>query len=172
VDLLAIIDTWVVENTQNRWLWKTYYYYDQVRRLSRQSWASRLAVVRKAMSNRLQWWTRAKSAPLKSEWIQTYWPGDDFVPAQVHSRITVFKIPRQPFYYRPDPLLGWGSRTTSSVTTELVPHGKHLLLLREPYVRELASALSKTLQRLGPETSGPGRLEDLSESVDATAVSH
>jgi thioesterase domain-containing protein/acyl carrier protein len=171
VALLAIIDTWVIENTQNRWLWKIYYYCDQLRRLSRQSWSSRMAAIRKAVRNRLQWWTRSKSAPRRSEWIQTYWPGEDFVPAQVHSRITVFKIPKQPFYYRPDPLLGWGSRTTSGVTTELVPHGKHLLLLREPYVRELAAALSRTLKRTGPDLPRHARLADQPESVDAAAVS-
>jgi hypothetical protein len=119
----------------------------------------------------LQWWTRAKSAPRKSEWIETYWPGEDFVPAQVHSRITVFKIPTQPFYYRADPLLGWGSRTASGVTTELVPHGKHLLLLREPYVRELAAALSKTLKRIQPDLTRLARLATEPEPADAATVS-
>jgi len=171
VALLAIIDTWVVENTQNRWLWKVYYYYDQMRRLSRQPWQSRLAVAHRAVRNRLQWWTRAKSAPRKSEWIETYWPGDDFVPTQVRSRITVFKIPKQPFYYRPDPLLGWGSRTVSGVSTELVPHGKHLLLLREPYVRELAAALLKTLKRVQPELACPAHIASETEPADAAPVS-
>jgi amino acid adenylation domain-containing protein len=172
VELLAIIDTWVVENTQNRWLWKIYYYYDQMRRLSRHPWQWRLAVAQRAVRNRLRWWTRAKSAPPKSEWIETYWPGEDFVPAQVRSRITVFKIPTQPFYYRPDPLLGWGSRTTSGVITELVPHGKHLLLLREPYVRELAAALLKTLKRVQPDLGCPGHLDSEPEPADAAPVSH
>lgn len=171
VDLLAIIDTWVVENTQNRQLWKIYYHFDKMRRLSRQPWSSQLAALQKAMGNRLKWWTRSKSAPRKSEWIQTYWPGEDFVPAQVHSRITVFKIPKQPFYYRPDPLLGWGSRTTAGVTTESVPHGKHLLLLREPYVRELAAALSKTLRRIRPDLPDLPQLSAEPESADA-AISH
>jgi amino acid adenylation domain-containing protein len=171
VDLLAIIDTWVVENTQNRWLWKLYYYYDQMRRLSRQPWQWRLAVAQRAVRNRLRWWTGAKSAPPKSEWIETYWPGEDFVPAQVRSRITVFKIPKQPFYYRTDPLLGWGSRTTSGVTTELVPHGKHLLLLREPYVRELAAALLKTLKRVQPDLACPAHLDSEPEPADAASMS-
>jgi len=171
VELLAIIDTWVVENTQNRWLWKVDYYYDQLRRLSRKPIRSRLQAVQKALINRLLWWTRAKSAPRKSEWIETYWPSENFVPTMVSSRITVFKIPKQPFYYRPDPLLGWGSRTTSGVTTELVPHGKHLLLLREPYVRELASALSKTLKRLQPALSLPSHLSGDPEPADTAVVS-
>ena len=155
VNLLAIIDTWVLENTQNRWLWRAYYYFNQIRRLSRQSWDARWATIRKAARNRIRWWTRAKSAPPKSQWIQTYWPGQQFVPAQVKSRITLFKIPRQPFYYRPDPLMGWGRRTTSGVDIELVPHGKHLLLLREPYVRELAELLATAVKRSSPEFRQP-----------------
>src|SRR5262249_53295142 len=70
VDLLAIIDTWVVENTQNRWLWKIDYYSDKLRRLSTQPWSVRLTVFQKALRNRLKWWLGAKSAPRKSEWIE------------------------------------------------------------------------------------------------------
>ena len=171
VELLAIIDTWVVENTQNRWLWRVDYYATKLRRVSAQPWRVRLSVFQKALRNRLKWWLGAKSAPRKSEWIQAYWPGDGFVPSQIHSKITVFKIPRQPFYYRPDPLLGWGSRTSGGVTTELVPHGKHLLLLREPYVRELAAALSKTLEQIHPHFPDVPPLAKETESADAAAVS-
>jgi thioesterase domain-containing protein len=172
VNLLAIIDTWVLENTQDRRLWKIYYYYDWTRRLLRQPWKARFDAVRRAMGNRLKWWTGLKSAPKKSEWIEAYWPGEDFVPAKIQGRITVFKIPRQPFYYHPDPLLGWGTRSTSGVDTELVPHGKHTLLLREPYVRELATALSKALHRTrprSPQLESP--LKPQPESADAAAVS-
>lgn len=172
VNLLAIIDTWVLENTQIRSLWKIFYYYDQTRRLLRQPWKARLAVVGRALQNRVKWWAGLKSAPRKSEWIAAYWPDENFVPAQIQGRITVFKIPRQPFYYRPDPLLGWGTRTTSGVDTELVPHGKHTLLLREPYVRELAEGLLRTLRRIRTEPPKPlDLLTSEPESADAAAVS-
>jgi amino acid adenylation domain-containing protein len=172
VNLLAIIDTWVLENTQNRWLWKIYYYYDQLRKLSRQTWKSRVSAAGKAMKNRVKWWTGAKSAPRRSEWIEAYWPGADFIPERIQGRITVFKIPKQPFYYRPDPLLGWGTRTKSGVDVATVPHGKHLLLLREPYVRELAAALSNTLNRLRPETQPPAvPIAGEPEAADTAAVS-
>jgi thioesterase domain-containing protein len=77
------------------------------------------------------------------------------VPSQIHSPISVYKIPKQPFYYHRDPLLGWGNRTTSIVETQIIPHGRHRLLLREPYVRELAAAISKTLRQLRHQP-GPG----------------
>jgi thioesterase domain-containing protein/acyl carrier protein len=171
VALLAIIDTWVLENTQNRTLWKIDYYFAQTRRLWRTSWKERGAAVRKAVRNRLKWWTAVDSGPRKTEWTQTYWPGENFVPDQIQTRITVFKIPKQPFYYHPDPLLGWGARTKSGVDTELVPNGKHNLLLREPYVRQLATALASVLARIRPEpgqTAGTATREP--ESADAATV--
>ena len=107
------------------------------------------------MSNQIRRWLGAKSAPPKSEWIEAYWPSRNFVPSQVQSPITVYMIPKQPFYYDPDPLLGWGSRTSSTVEIEIIPHGQHTLLLREPYVLELAAALSRTLEQLRPLVPAP-----------------
>jgi thioesterase domain-containing protein len=170
VDLVAVIDTWVLENTQNQKLWKIYYYSMRLRQIWRQPSTSQMKVVLKALRNRVQWWTRAKSAPRKSEWTETYWPGEDFVPSSVASRITVFKIPKQPFYYHSDELLGWGPRTTSGVDIEIIPHGRHRLLLREPYVRELAAALSNVLERLSP--SRPASVAETGrESLEAATVS-
>jgi amino acid adenylation domain-containing protein len=151
VNLLAIIDTWVLENTQNRKLWKIYYYSVRLQQFWRQSWRSKGYTVRRAARNRIQWWLK-KSAPRKTEWTETYWPGEDFVPVRINTRITIFKIPKQPFYYNSDPLLGWGSRTKSGVDIEIIAHGRHRLLLREPYVRELAAAILRSLKRVQSES--------------------
>jgi len=156
VNLLAIIDTWVLENTQNRRLWKIYYHAVRLRQIWRQPWTSKLALIRRALTNRMRRWIGSKSAAAKGGWIEVYWPGEDFVPSRIQSRITIFKIPKQPFYYHADALLGWGPRTSSGVDVEIIPHGRHRLLLREPYVRELAAALSKSLQRFPPERREPG----------------
>jgi amino acid adenylation domain-containing protein len=147
INLLGVIDTWVLENTQNRRLWRIYYYSARLQRLWKQPWHARWNAVSKALRNRILWWARSEAAPPKSEWMETYWPGENFVVPHVHSRITIFKIPRQPFYYRSDPLLGWGDRTKSGVDLYMIPNGRHLLLLREPYVQELAAAMSECLKR-------------------------
>jgi thioesterase domain-containing protein/acyl carrier protein len=167
VSLLAIIDTWALENTQNRKLWKIYYYSIRLQQIWNMSWKFRFAVVGKAVRNRVRWWLGLKQAPRKSEWIDAYWPGDDFVPARVQGRITVFKIPKQPFYYHGDPLLGWGSRTVCGVDAQVIPSGKHLLLLREPYVCNLAAALSQTLKRLHDKN---GRMPQIEEQVGPAEV--
>jgi amino acid adenylation domain-containing protein len=148
VNLLAIIDTWVIENTQNRTLWKIYYYCDRLQRWWQRPLKARTTMVREVLVNRTRRLVGSKDAPEPSEWIAAYWPGADFVPSRVQSRITVYKIPKQPFYYYGDPLLGWGSRTETGVETHIIPDGKHLLLLREPYVRNLAAAMAQTLDHL------------------------
>jgi len=171
VNLLAVLDTWVIENTQNQRLWKVYYYSVRLRQFWRQPWRAKLAMAKTAVSNRLQWWLGSNATPAKSEWVHTYWPGEDFVPARVRSRIVIFKAPKQPFYYHRDELMGWGSRTESEVGIEVIPHGRHRLMLREPHVHELASALSKVLSRLHPGPSEPALVEtNERESADAAIV--
>jgi surfactin family lipopeptide synthetase A len=148
VEMLAVIDTWVIENTQNRTLWKIYYYVDRLQRWWQRPWRARTVMVRDVLRNRTRRWLDSNAAQGPSEWMTAYWPGDDFVPSTVQCRITVYKIPKQPFYYYGDPLLGWGSRTTTGVETHVIPDGKHLLLLREPHVRNLAVAMAQTLEQL------------------------
>jgi amino acid adenylation domain-containing protein len=155
VNLLAIFDTWALENTQNPHLWRIYYYSRRLQELRRLSWNSRMSFFCQALSSRLRRWLGSKSAPPKSEWVETYWPGEDFVPSQVQSRITVFKVPKQPFYYYGDPLLGWGSRTASGVVTHIIPNGKHRFLLREPYVHYLANTLAQALRELHSKNDMP-----------------
>jgi amino acid adenylation domain-containing protein len=170
VDLLAVIDTWVIENTQNKTLWKIYYYSDRLQRWWRRPWSARTSLARDVLLNRIRRWLGLKSAPRKSEWDNAYWPGDDFVPSQVQSRITVYKIPKQPFYYYGDPLLGWGSRTTTGVETHVIPNGRHLLLLREPYVRNLAAALAQTLERLHSNNGDTPEVEKQAGPAEVAAA--
>jgi amino acid adenylation domain-containing protein len=169
VALLAIIDTWVVENTQNRRLWRLYYYSVRLQQNWNRPWKEQLAWARRALSNQIRRWLGAKWAPAKSEWIEVYWPSRDVVPSQVQCPISVYKIPKQPFYYHPDPLLGWGNRTSAMVETQIIPHGRHTFLLREPYVRELAAALLRTLQQRQP-ASGV-EVTAKSEPVEEVGVS-
>jgi len=170
VGLLAVIDTWVLENTQHPTLWKIYYYSDRLRRWWRQPLRAKTAMARNLARKRTQRLLDPKSAQRKSEWVDAYWPGDDFVPARVRARVTVYKVPKQPFYYHADPLLGWGSRTISGVDTCIIPEGRHLLLLREPHVRKLAAALAKTLNRLQAPRQKPRKTEEPAGPAEVAAA--
>jgi hypothetical protein len=45
------------------------------------------------------------------------------------------------------------------VDTHVIPDGKHLLLLREPHVRNLAAAMAQTLEQLHPKNGNPRQAE-------------
>jgi thioesterase domain-containing protein/acyl carrier protein len=148
VNLLAMFDTWVIENTQNRRLWRFHYYAQRLRQLGALPLRSMMTAFGRAISNRVQWALRMPSAPPKSQWGQAYWPSQNFVAKRINTQITIFKVPRQPYYYSPDPLLGWGPRTSGGVDAQIVKNGRHRLLLREPYVRGLATVLSQKLKQI------------------------
>lgn len=140
VSLLAILDTWVLENSQNRLLWRIDYYSGRLKGFWRGSRQEKWRAFRRWAENRYG------TNPAPRLWPKAYWPGKDFVPAKYSGKITVFKTPKQPFYYINDPLLGWGTRTTGAVEVKVI-RSRHLMLLREPYVRALAPALLESLER-------------------------
>ena len=151
VAFLAILDTWVIENSQNRILWQIAYYTQRLRSLRSLTLAGKMEVIRRSVARTLKRLVPLGRQP-KSLWPSAYWPGKQFVPAMYHGKITVFKIPKQPFYYVRDPLMGWGGRTTDQVEVQGFA-GKHNFILREPYVRSLGKELRATLNRLRASNS-------------------
>ena len=147
VGMLGIFDTWVLENSQNRFLWKINYFSLRLRSFRKASRQQKWQQLRRWLNNRSR-----RSLPDRL-WPKAYWPGKDFVPAKYSGKITIFKIPKQPFYYVNDQLLGWGTRTTGPVQVHLV-QSRHGKLLREPYVRALAPTLSQALEAAQQDAEG------------------
>jgi thioesterase domain-containing protein len=145
VGLLAIFDTWVLENSQNRFLWKIDYYSGRVKRFNALPFAEKARFVGEWFRKRVDPLPHAPQ-PEGSDWPSMYWPGKNFVPAKFGGRITVFKNPKQAYFYVRDPLMGWGTRTTVGVEIHEV-NTKHGFFMREPYVRDLADKLSACLRR-------------------------
>ena len=74
VNLLAVLDTWVIENTQNQKLWKLYYYSVRLRQFLGQSWRAKFTWAKTAIRNRVQGWLGSRSAPTKAEWLHARFP--------------------------------------------------------------------------------------------------
>jgi thioesterase domain-containing protein len=145
VRLLSIFDTWVVENSQRRFLWYFHYYYQRLQKFGALPRSQKREMFLSAFRKKL----RRLSGRVENEkslWRQSYWPAKEFQLPKYHGRITLFKIPKQPFYYVRDPFMGWGNRTTGTVDIEFI-RSEHLKLLRQPYVQELGQKLSECLQR-------------------------
>jgi len=157
VGLLALIDTWVLQNRQIRWLARIDYFYHRFQYLSQLSLPAQLSSYRAGIAKRLRRLVRRETEP-PSPWVKAFWPGKDFHPRQFQARILLFKRPRQPYFYVKDREMGWGARSKGGVEICLI-NAAHEEMLREPAVRTIAEKLRDTLRHLkgrSPEGARPG----------------
>lgn len=151
VGLFAIFDTWVMQHSQRRWLWKIHYYSQRLRAMKKLSLAARLAsyknIARKKVDNAL-----GKSSA-RTDWAQAYWP-EGFTPARFRAPVILFKRPKQAFYYINDPKMGWGDRTQSGVEIHEIDF-HHLEILREPHVRKFGETLAEAMARVSQSNRQP-----------------
>jgi amino acid adenylation domain-containing protein len=158
VGLLAMLDAWPLENSSSYFLHAyVHYYMCRVRSLlsgGLRRWA-REHLTGPALVRKLAGLFRRRPArspgsapaPLPGEdWKARLWPGKDFVPPTIPTRITVFRIREQPYWRVRDEQLCWGTWTKSGVDVHYIP-GRHDTILREPNVRILAEELGRCLER-------------------------
>jgi thioesterase domain-containing protein len=148
VALLVIFDTWVVENSQIRFLWKVDYYSGRFKDFWRMALSEKHKAVLKWVRDRVNHRISGSNGS-RGDWPAAYWPGPSFVPPKFGGNITLLKRPKQPYYYVNDPHMGWGARTTGNVELQLIEvnTGKHIQLLREPHVIQVAQKLAESLHR-------------------------
>jgi len=149
VGLFAIFDTWVLQHSQNRLLWKIHYYGQRVRQIRGLSLAERLGSYKRVAENKVQ--NLAGSHPPRTDWRQAYWP-EDFTPTRFRAPVVLFKRPKQPFYYVNDPQMGWGERSEGGVTIHEVEF-HHAEILREPHVKVFGTKLAGHMAQLSASVS-------------------
>lgn len=148
VSLLAILDTWVMENSYSYWFYVDYYIHRLPWFLKLNS-REKLRIVKRKTSGLLnksavllKLRTDAKgNLPSKNA---VYWPGASFVPRIYDGRITVFRVPKQPTINVRNETLGWDKRSTQQVDIQIVP-GTHSTILRAPAVKVLAAQLTQVI---------------------------
>jgi thioesterase domain-containing protein/acyl carrier protein len=153
VGFLAIFDTWVLQNSQIRWLWRISYYQQRLRSLRRRKFGKRVEGYKKALRNNLMRVAKPEQAKGRTDWIQAYWP-ENHKPTVFRAPIILFKRPKQPFYYVTDSELGWGTRTRSGVEIHEVDF-HHLEMLREPWVQVLGEKLAEGITRVSNQNGKP-----------------
>jgi thioesterase domain-containing protein len=149
VALFAIFDTWVLQHSQNRFLWKIFYYGQRMREMKRLSLAERIASYKRAAGNKVQNLSGSKLA--RTDWRQAYWP-EDFTPTSFRAPVVLFKRPKQPFYYVNDPQMGWAERSEGGVTIHEVEF-HHAEILREPHVKVFGKKLAGHMAELTASVS-------------------
>jgi len=145
VAVLTIMDAWVRENSRSRVRSRYNRYQRRLRAITRSAPKEAWRILGTAARNRLTWLIHGKSE-LQRIHEQVYWPGENFAPPKILSRITLIRVPEQIDLYYQDPLLGWGARTHSGVDVITVI-SKHRELLREPAVREVADHLARAIDQ-------------------------
>jgi amino acid adenylation domain-containing protein len=169
VGLFAIFDTWVMQHSQIRWLWKVDYYRQRLRQMKAMNLTDRLASYRRVAQNKADN-LLGKKAP-RTDWQETYWP-ENFTPARFRAPVVLFKRPKQQFYYINDPQMGWGARSLSGVEIHEVEF-HHLEILREPHVRQFAEMLAKCMARVSQRSvlrAAPAENQQASLTVSVQQV--
>jgi amino acid adenylation domain-containing protein len=156
VALFAIIDTWVLQNSQRRWLWKLSLLQQRLRDTRSKSVSEQLRLFKQAATNRIQ--RLLGKAQARTDWRDTYWP-PEYTPTRFHAPVILFKRPRQPYYYVKDPQMGWGARTTGPVEIHEIDFD-HLYLLREPHVGVLGRELAACMARVSIPAGDARAIED------------
>jgi amino acid adenylation domain-containing protein len=144
VALFAIIDTWVLQNSQRPWLWRVSYFQLRLREASSRSLAEQFQIYKQTAANQIRRWTGKARA--RTDWRDAYWPAN-YTPTRFRAPVILFKRPKQPYYYVKDPQMGWGARTTSGVEIHEIDFD-HLYLLREPHVGVLGEQLAARIERV------------------------
>jgi thioesterase domain-containing protein/acyl carrier protein len=148
VALFAILDTWVLENSQIRTLWAVDYYMERLRVFLQLPFREQLGTVQRTFKR-----LAGQNEGNKRGWAHAYWPDEDFQPPQFRAPVILFKSPRQPFYCVRDPEMGWGARTRGGVEICEVGCG-HYEVLRQPHVGVIAAGLSQRLREINEQTRG------------------
>jgi thioesterase domain-containing protein/acyl carrier protein len=79
-----------------------------------------------------------------------------YVPRPYPGPITLFRASRQPAWFEPDPLLGWGAYAAGGIEVHEVP-GYHGALAHEPRVAVLAEMVEEYLARVREAPTAPAR---------------
>jgi amino acid adenylation domain-containing protein len=165
VGLFAIFDTWVLQHSQIRWLWKVDYYRRWLREMKGKKLAERIASYKGAAESKVNLLTGKKTP--RTDWQQAYWP-EDFSPPRFRAPVVLFKRPKQQFFYINDPQMGWGHRSESGVEIHAVDF-HHQNILREPHVRQFGEVLAQWMTRISLRSS---QLQVSAEHEALTASGH
>ena len=146
VGVFAIFDTWVLENSQIRVLWAVNYYRQRLRIFRTLPGQLRLATAKRFVE-RLFLSNGKPGNTVDSGWDRTYWPGEGFCEPQFQAPVLLFKRARQPYYYVPDPQMGWGVRSIGGVEICELKSAHHEIL-RHPLIAIIGKTLAGRLQAI------------------------
>ena len=144
VGFVVIIDTFVLQFSEIRWLARLEAFRAGRRNILRLPLAAQVWHYKQSILNRGRRILLREPKPV-SPWTAAVWPEKEFQPRKFRAPVILFKRPRQPYFKIKDPGMGWGARTSCGVTICTVNVAAHEAMLREPAVQVMAEHLGKHL---------------------------
>jgi amino acid adenylation domain-containing protein len=166
VALFAIFDTWVMQHSQRRWLWRIDYYRQRLQNINKMSLAERLASYRRVAEKKVL--IASGRQPARTDWQERYWP-KNFTPPRFRAPVVLFKRPKQQFYYINDPEMGWGRRSEGGVEIHEIDF-HHKEILREPHVRQFGFELAECISRVSRRILKPEQSTESQPVLSAVSV--
>ncbi|MGB8538132.1 MAG: condensation domain-containing protein [Acidobacteriaceae bacterium] len=144
VAFLVIIDTFVLQFSEIRWLARLEAFRVGRRDIFRLPLAAQAWHYKQTILNRGRRLFRREPKPA-DPWTAAVWPEKEFQPRRFRAPVILFKRPKQPYFKIKEPGMGWVARTSSGVTICTVNVAAHEAMLREPAVQVMAQHLAKHL---------------------------
>jgi amino acid adenylation domain-containing protein len=160
VDVLAVLDTWPVENTRNYVIYLAWRQWQRFRRFVAELQRDRSRTLRRLLARLVRPRRPIFARGVKSvtpgtaappTHVERYWPGKDFVAPTIGCKIAVLRVKKQRIFRTRDRSLGWRGRAAAGVEIVDVP-GDHVSILREPNVQVVAEKLSSILSVVEPRS--------------------
>jgi thioesterase domain-containing protein/acyl carrier protein len=144
VGLFGIIDTFVLQYSDIRWLARLESFRVRRQSLSKLSLLAQVSHYRQAVKNRLRRVLLRETEPF-SPWTKAVWPGKEFHLKRFRAPVLLFKRSKQPYFKAKDREMGWGARSLSGIEVCTVNVVAHEEMLREPAVEVMAEQLKHAL---------------------------
>ena len=174
VGLFAIIDTFVLQSTEIRWLMRLESLRQGRQQVSKLPLLAQISHYKHALRQRLRGVPLFAAELPNPWWSEAMWSRKEFEPQQFRAPVILFRKPRQPYLRVPgqpffklrDREMGWGFRSLSGVQICMVNIDEHTEMLREPAVVPIAEQLNEALRRIEKNRS---LLPDAAEPESITA---
>jgi thioesterase domain-containing protein/acyl carrier protein len=146
VGFLGIIDTFVLQYSDIRWLARLESFRAGRRHVSTLPLSAQASHYKQIVKKRLRRLFRHETEPY-CRYSKAAWPEKEFRLKQFRAPVILFKGPRQPYYKVKDREMGWGARSLSGIRVCIVD-AAHKEMLREPAVQVVAEQLKDALRRI------------------------
>jgi len=168
VGLFGIIDTYVLQRSEIRWLVHLESFRQGRLRVAKLPLLAQVSHYTRAVKRRVRQTLFREEEPIGA-WTEAVQLEEEFPHKEFRAPVILFRKPKQPYFKVRDREMGWGALSLSGVEICMVSAG-HLEMLREPAVRVIAEQLKYALRRIEKDPSFDTRVDGNRINNDETMI--